>query len=324
VAGTPLPTDAQKVNDKSGIALERIENAGMLGNFHFLDNFGRALSNTGVQMNELITKLAETDSLPKNLLGKDQKGEDMPLQVMAKGSVPPESSEAVPEANYFFAHRGKFTVTISEGPNHASQREEEAEFADTIFKTAADLAQVLPQGAVGKLLSLATKLKNIGAIGDEIAEVLSPDQDQAGQLQQMQQQLQMAQQASQEMQGEIQKLHLERAGKVIDNEYKMQMKQFEGAIDSKIAQLNADLKAYIANVQTKAQDASERQQLFQETQIENHHAAHEIAMQKDQQSHEHAIADKQAANAALTQVSDQAHQQTMAQQTAQSGLKETE
>jgi hypothetical protein len=140
-------------------------------------------------------------------------------------------------------------------------------------------------------------------------------------LQQLQQQLQMAQQASQEMQGEIQKLHLERAGKVIDNEYKMQMKQFEGAIDSKIAQLNADLKAYIANVQTKAQDASERQQLFQETQIENHHAAHEIAMQKDNQAHEHTIADKQAVHAALTQASDQNHQQTMAQQTAESGLK---
>jgi hypothetical protein len=68
----------------------------------------------------------------------------------------------------------------------------------------------------------------------------------------------------------------------------------EVSMQGQIAQLNADLKAYIANVTTKAQSGAERDKLFQETQIENHHAAHDVALQKDQQAHEHAMADKNA------------------------------
>lgn len=317
VAGTPLPTDAQKQNEKSGVALERIENSGMLGNLHYSDNFGWSMQNTGEQLNELVTILAQRDLLPKQLLGKDQKGDDVQLHVVGEGFVPPESSEHLPEAEYFFAHRGKYTVTISEGPNYQSQREESATFADTIFKTVEQIAQVLPPGAVAKTLALAVKMKNLGAIGDELIDILDPQDNTGQQLQQANQQLAQAAQAAQEMQAELQKLKLEKAGKVIDNEYKSHMKQMELSMDAKIAQLDADLKAYIANVTTKAQDATERNKLFQETQLENHHAAHDVALQKDQQAHEHSIADKQALTAQATQASDQVHQQTMAKQTSQ-------
>ena len=76
----------------------------MLGNLHFADNFGRSLRNCGEQINELITKLAENGDLPKQLLGKDQKGDDVRIKVAPKGAVPTESSEHLPEQDYFFAH----------------------------------------------------------------------------------------------------------------------------------------------------------------------------------------------------------------------------
>jgi hypothetical protein len=315
VAGSPLPTDAQKVNDKSGIALEKITDAGMLGNFHFTDNFARALCNTGEQINELITKLAETDSLPKELLGKDQKGEDLKLTVAGKDFVvPPESSEHLPEANYFFAHRGKFTVTISDGASKQSERDDQAELADKIFETVEGLAQILPPGAVAKILAIAIKMKNLGAMGDELVDVIDPKDNTGQQLQQAQQQIQAAQQAAQEMQAEIQKLKLERAGKVIENEYKSQAKDKELTVMQAIAQLNADLKMYIANVATKAQSVSERERLFQETQIENHHAAHDAGLQASDQAHERDMATRAAAVQQAAQVADQQHQQTMATQ----------
>lgn len=293
---TPLPTAAQRQNEKSGIALEQIQTQEAVGSYHFTDNFVRALANSGRQVNELITKLAILDSLPSQLLGKDQKDEDRILRVAPQGSSLADlvqqhrsldpASEHLDESDFFFAHRGQFEVTISDGPSYESQREEASEFADTMFKTIAPLAQVLPPQTISKFLALVVKLRNIGVIGDEIADLLNPEDQSAAQLQQAQQQLAMAQQASAEMQAELQKLRLERAGKVIDNEYKLQLKQLEGLFESKIAQLNADLKAYIANVQTKAQSESERAKLFQETQIENHHAAHELGLQKDQQAHE--------------------------------------
>jgi hypothetical protein len=265
-------------------------------------------------------------------MGRDQKDEDVKLHVVpqaqqekfqqlieerkAAQAANPES-EHLNEADYFFAHRGQFEVTISDGPNYDSERDAQSDFADKILDTVKELAQVLPPGAVAKMLALAVKMRNLGSVGDEMVDVLVPTDNSGQQLQAAQQQLQQAQQAAQEMQAEIQQLKLEKAGKVIDNQGKMQIEQMRGEFNSKIAQLDADLKAYIANVQTKAQSAAEREKLFQETQIENHHAAHEIALQKDDQAHQHAIADKQAAVAAATQVSDQAHQQTMAAQTAE-------
>lgn len=315
---TPLPSSAQRQNEKSGIALEKIQNQEAAGSYHFTDNFVRALGNTGRQLNELITKLAELDSLPAQLLGKDKKDEDVALHVVPRApeaqqkwitertaAAQKPDSEHLAEADFFYAHRGQFQETVSDGPSYLSEREEQAAFADTIFQTVVSLAQVLPPGAVAKLLSLAVKLKNIGAIGDEMVDVLAPKDNAGQQLQQAQQQIAQAQQAAQEMQAEIQQLKLERQGKVIEGEYKLQLKQMEGSIESKIAQLNADLKAYIANVQTKAQDVSERRQLFQETQTENHHAAHEVALQKDQQQHEKDQAASAAANAAPQQAAEQ-------------------
>src|SRR5437899_5259474 len=58
---TPLPTSAQRQNEKSGVALEKIKNQEAVGSFHFTDNFVRALNNSGRQFNELITKLADID-----------------------------------------------------------------------------------------------------------------------------------------------------------------------------------------------------------------------------------------------------------------------
>jgi hypothetical protein len=294
VAGTPLPTDVQKVNDKSGIALERIENAGMLGNFHFTDNFVRALRFSGDQINELITKLAETNSLPQQLLGKDKKGEDITLHVVGKDFVPPEESEHLPEANYFFAHRGRFSVTISEGPSYQSEREEQAAFADTLFKTIAPLAEILPPGTLAKVLSLAVRMKNLGTFSDEIADTLNPQDQSAQQLQMAQQQLAMGQQVQAELKTELDKLRLEKAGKVIDNEYKLQLKQIEGAFDAKMTQLNNDIKVLIAEIQAKSQDSAERVQMYKEFWLENHGAAHEAGLQAAEQAHEHALADKQA------------------------------
>jgi hypothetical protein len=303
----PLPTAAQRQNEKSGIAIEKIQDQEAIGSFHFTDKFVNALENTGRQVDELITKLAEKGSLPAQILGKNQKDEDLKLKVVQKGAsgklyhagqpyeVPPESSEHLPEADqYFMAHRGQFAVTVSDGPSYKSQREAMEAFADKIFETVQAIAQILPPGAVAKMLAIAVRMKNIGALGDEMADILDPKDNTAQQAAQAQQQIAQMQQAAQEMSAELQKLKLERAGKVIDNEYRVHIKQMEGEIKQYLGQLDADLKAYIANVQTKAQDASERRTLFQETQTENHHAAHEVGMQAVEHAHEHSIADKQA------------------------------
>lgn len=315
---TPLPTSAQRQNEKSGIALEKIQNQEAVGSYHITDNFVRALGNSGMQLNELITKLAELDSLPKQVLGKDQKDEDMILNVAPRvpptGGTPPAApaavqpgmppldpaSEHLDESDQFFAHRGQFEVTVSDGPSYQSQREEASSFADTLLQTLPALQ--MPPEITKAVLAIAVKLKNIGTYGDEIADLLSPPdpnnlppQAQAiiaqmkGQMQQMQQ--------------EIQKLMLEKMGKVTEIQGRIKLAEQEGAVRMAEADKDRETKLAVAEVMTKAQSISERMDIVMDLMKQMHAQAHDLATQQLQQQHEKDQAASAAANQAALAVS---------------------
>ncbi len=312
IAGNPLPTDAQRVNEKSGVALEKISDAGATGSFHFTDNFVRALHNTALQINELISKLAELDSLPKQILGRNKKDEDVRIKVAAKGFVPPESSEHLPEQDYFFAHRGQFEVTVNDGPNKQSEREEAAEFADQIWELSAKLG--LPAPITMKLLALATKMRNLGAMGDEIAELLSPPdqnnlppQAQAA-IAQLQGQLQQAMQ-------ELQQLRFEKMGKVVEMNAKSALADKEFVSRMAEADKDRETKLAVAEISTKAQNLSERVAMIDDLMKQWHSQAHEFASMMQQHKNAQELAAQSAAAESQSQQSDQAHQQQMAAQT---------
>src|SRR5208283_1251651 len=141
------------------------------------------------------------------------------------------------------------------------------------------IAAIAPPGAAAKLLALNIRLAALGPLGDEMADTLDPPDAQ-------QKQGMALQQALQEMNGELQKLKLEKAGKIIDNEYQKQ-----------VVQLQNDVKVLIAEIQAKAQDSAERIQMYKEFWLENHGAAHERAMQAEQHGHEKDSAAMAAVNA---------------------------
>ncbi len=310
----PLPTSAQRQNEKSGIALTKIQSQESIGSFHFTDNFIRALTNTGIQLNELITKLAELDSLPSQVLGKDQKGEDRilhiaPRQQDATGQAADQTqpgneaadSQHLPEADLFFAHRGEFEVAISDGPSDMSQRDEVSEFVDTLLQTLPSLG--LPPQLMQQIIAIAIRLKNVGTYGDEIADLLAPPQGQEippqarAMVMQAQAQLQMAMQ-------EIQQLKMEKLGKVVE-------------IQGKMAQADKDneTKVLIAEIQTKAQDLQERMAAWEDMMSQFHQQAHDVAMQQQQQ--QGTMEQQQQAQQAQAQQSAQEAAQPAAPQVSQ-------
>ena len=309
IAGNPLPTDAQKINDKSGVALEKIQDAGATGSFHFTDNFVRFLHNVGLQVNELITKLAELDSLPKQLLGRNKKDEDVRIKVAGKDAAPVESSEHLDEADVFFAHRGQFEVSIGDGPSYQSQREEGAAFADKIWEIAAKMG--LPPQVTMKLLSLATRLKNVGALGDEIAELLSPPDPNNLPPQAQAAIAQLTGQLHQAMQ-EIQKLQLEKLGKVVEIQGKSALADKEFTARMSEADKDRETKLAVAEITTKAQSISERVAAVEDLMKQFHDQAHEVAMLMQQHSQAKELAAQNAAVESQAQGSDQAHQLAMA------------
>jgi Mg2+ and Co2+ transporter CorA len=311
IAGNPLPTDAQKINDKSGVALEKIQDAGAVGAFHFTDNFARFLTNAGMQINELITKLAELDSLPKHVLGRNKKDEDVRIQVVGKDFVPPESSERLPEANYFFAHRGQFEVSVGDGPNYKSEREEGSAFADQIWELAAKIG--LPPQVTMKLLALATRLKNVGALGDEIAELLSPPdqnklppQAQAA-IAQLQGQLQQAMQ-------EVQKLRMEKLGKVVEIQGKTALADKEFSARMAEADKDRETKLAVAEITTKAQSMSERVAAVEDLMSQFHDQAHQVSLLMQGHRNAQELANQNAAVESQAVGQQQQHEQSMAQQ----------
>jgi len=190
---------------------------------------------------------------------------------------------------HYDAVTGDHGVTISTGKDSASQRDEVKDLLQNVMGELQAIAAIAPPGAAAKLLALNIRLAALGPLGDEMADTLDPpdaQQKQGMALQQAQQQAQMAQQALQEMNGELQKLKLEKAGKIIDNEYQKQ-----------VVQLQNDVKVLIAEIQAKAQDSAERIQMYKEFWLENHGAAHERAMQAEQHGHEKDSAAMAAVNA---------------------------
>lgn len=242
----PLPTAAQEQNQKSGIALQRIETQQSVGAYHFTANLKLSLQYGGKQLNELITKIMDT---PRHV-GIRNADETHSLLPVAPGGQMPEGAQ--PDDQPFDPTKGEFDVTISTGPSYQSQREEASSFVDLLVQEL-DQLPVAPQ-AKATLLAKAIKLKDLGPIGDEISKILDPTGDgepippQAQQaIAQLHQQIQQLTELGQQQQAKIMSLEFEKQAKVVDNQGKFAIQKLQ--IEAALAE---------AEINTKAQSLSER------------------------------------------------------------------
>lgn len=151
---SPLPTSAQRQNEKSGVALERIQGERQKGSYHFIDNFERSLEATGRQLVDVFDILHDT---ARDVVTRNRKQEQKVVRVNDPSSPKNQPSD------------GEHSVTVSSGPSHQSQREATESFVDTLISS---VPGVFP--LIGDLL---VKLRLRGdPIGDEVAQRLTPPQ----------------------------------------------------------------------------------------------------------------------------------------------------
>ena len=190
--------------------------------------------------------------------------------------------------------KGKFDVTLSTGPSQASEREEQDEFVDSLIENIANLPA--PGTSQAKVLALGIRMRpTLGAIGMQIADVFDPpppDPNMPPQAQAAIQQLQS--QLAQALQ-ENSALHMDRAGKVLEQQTKLLLQQMKEDGDNQRAQLANDIKVLLAEITAKSQSESERQQMYYEFWKENHGAAHDVGMEAMQQQHAKELAVHSAA-----------------------------
>ncbi|HSV93850.1 MAG TPA: hypothetical protein VLH81_12280, partial [Desulfobacterales bacterium] len=273
---SPLPTSAQRNNEKSGKALQQIEQSGQRGAFHFIDNYGMMIERIGVITEDLIGKVIDT-----------------PRDVTVR--MPGDKAQTVrvndPAAEKFIPTAARHEVTVSTGPSYDSEREAASDFADTLVSLGPQIF-----AALGPMV---VRLKNLGPIGDEIAKKLEKmqppelrDQPADGappdpaalqaQMMQMGQQIQQMQQALAEAQRLLdteaakQQAAVERAR--IDAQSAVQIAAIREESARKIAEINAQAKLAAEGIKADTTLLKSDGEMGHESEENDEDRSHEMAM----------------------------------------------
>ena len=294
-----LPTAAQRQNSKSGVALQEMSKAQQIGSFHFNDNFDRYIQLKGRIIDEWLDVTYDTER--DVAMGQPDESRKV-VRINTEEPYTPEGSQE-PE-HYPMDDGGDHDITISAGPSNDSQMDAVKDFLDLLVSNLKNLPIAAPQAA--KLLALAIQMKQLGPKGDEMADIISPPADDQGAqqqaaIQQGQQQMQAMQEQFAQMQAELQKLQMEKAGKVIEGQFK-----------AAEADKDREVKLAVAEIETKAQSVSERMSIVEDLVHKIMDQGHAAAMQASQQQHAQELAANQQAAAQQAQGSDQLHEQGMA------------
>lgn len=154
-----LPTQAQKQNQKSGVALKQIESSGQKGSFHFVDHYEAMIQEIGVKVEDLMDKIIDN----KRETGiRDAKG---------TAKMVPVNDPTNPDA---ISTAGKYSVTVSTGPATASTQQAATDFVDSLVQNVQSIAQIAGPKVAAAILGLGVKLKQLGPLGDEIADIITP------------------------------------------------------------------------------------------------------------------------------------------------------
>jgi hypothetical protein len=308
---SPLPTAAQRQNQKSGTALSKIQSEQAIGSYHLVDSYDRAIKLTGRIVNHWLSEidLGETERPVRLADGKHKL-----VKINTDASVTDPSSDH--EYHFPIADdKGRYQVTISAGPSHESQREEGSEFVDTLLQNLKDLPP--PGTPAAKILAIGIRIKQLGPLGDQMADIIDPpNSGQGQQLAQMQQQSRQMQMQMQEMQATLQKLMLERQGKVIEMQGKAQQQALQHQFDMSEADKDREVKLAVAEIGTKAQIQTEREGMVNDLESQFHQQAHEVALQSVQQDHAQQMQEQGAQQQQEAQV-QQAALQPQAEPSAQ-------
>ena len=209
-------TMSERMADESGKAIRELTRNANLGAYHYIDNFGRALKNTGIILVDLIPYTYDTKRIVAILDESGAEDRVMINPAMATahaevmGNTPDQQNTRV---KMFNPKIGRYQVTVTVGPSYATKRIEAAESQLDFLKVVPQLAPV-----ISDLIVKNSDWEGSEELAARIARtippnLLSPTRDDmnpqtealiAGQQQQIQQLAQQAQMLQKEL-GERQK-----------------------------------------------------------------------------------------------------------------------
>lgn len=125
-------------NETSGRAIMARQRQADDGNFHFIDNLGRAIEYAGRCLLEIIPSIYN-ERQAISILGEDMRPQV--VRLTSESGVPPSAED--PNGRLYNLSVGKYDVTVKTGANYATQREEAREALIEIMRAVPDSALVL-------------------------------------------------------------------------------------------------------------------------------------------------------------------------------------
>ena len=309
---SPLPTSAQRRNEKSGIALQQIEAAQQKGSYHFRDHYIDMVCHLAVMGEDLIDKIYDTAT-------------DVAVRRSDETSATVRIND--PEAEEHISTKGDYLVTVSAGPSDDSTRDAAEKFLDTL----AGVPNVFPLVAAE-----IVRLKQLGPVGDQIADILDlmkPPQVQAmlaakkqgqapdpvalqQQLGQMKEQLGQAEgvmgQLKQEADTNAAKQQADIQKAQLDAQVRIEIQRMSDATSIKVAEINAAAKGILAQQEFDAEAIALHEQ--QAHQVGMTALQHQQAQELADHQHQQALEQGQAGVKGKAQLQQQAGDQKLQQQ----------
>jgi hypothetical protein len=279
IGSSPLPTAAQRRGEKSGVALQKIDDAQQLGSFHFIDHFDDALAFGGKIINGIMADVYDS---VREIGIRTPTGDSEVITI----NDPQSKVEGYEPNDLNFAEHGDHEVTISTGPNFDSERERADDFTESLVKSNVVLEIAGPEVAAA-VLAKSIKLMNLGVIGDEIADLIMPAKykkdakqpDPAALMQHVQEADQLLQQAQ---------------AKITELEQQIAMDAAKEQADTERAAMNNETKKQLESLKLELQPILQEQKDRAALRLQKLKGDQAMALQNDAQVHDVALA---AANA---------------------------
>ena len=298
----------KQTSNESGKAVLARQKQGDINTLNYSDNLARGLEYTGRIILDLIPQVYTTPKVQR-IVKPDMTVSTVGI-INSKSGDDMESAEQELEdqqiKKIYDIGVGTYDVAVSTGPSYQSKRQEAVASQIALVQA---FPQVFP--LIGDQIVRNMDWPGANEIADRLKKMLpsqlQDSEDQSPEAQLMQAQQQLAQLGAQHQQLVM---ALQETQKIIDTKQveqqgKFAIEQMKTNVDLVIQKAKIDAQIAVAEINTKAQSAAERAQIYLEVYKELHGSAHETGMQATEHAHAQQLAQQQAQAAAQQQQSQQ-------------------
>lgn len=240
-----LPTNAQRINDKSGKALDKIDEVASQGTYHFVYAYEGMIRRCAVIGEDLLDKIYDyAGETPVRTA--DEKTQMVVIN-------DPANKESVATA-------GDYGVTVSTAPSTDSEREAAEEFLNQFLGQIQMIAQIAGPKVAAAMLAISIRMRGpqLGAMSDQLADLVEPAEFKQNDGKPPDPRLLAAQAQIQQLTQQLQQLGFVIQTKQIEGQAKLQIARENNAATSFDKAADREVKLAIAELAAKF----ERMQLF--------------------------------------------------------------